>query len=115
GNVANWKVLSGVGYVLDTNSAASLTAAQTTATNSAAAIPTQAPTVSIGGVGIVDSAGTNVATVKAASTLPAATDKSVVVGLNPGSSVAGSPTGAIVTVQGVGLVTPFLTTAALDA
>ena len=65
------------------------------------AIPTQAPTVSIGGVGIVDSAGTNVATVKAASTLPAATDKTLVVGLNPGTATAGNPTGAIVTVQGV--------------
>jgi hypothetical protein len=65
------------------------------------AIPTQAPTVSIGGVGIVDSAGTNVATVKAASTLPVAADKTLVVGLNPGTATAGSPTGAIVTVQGV--------------
>jgi hypothetical protein len=75
--------------------------ATTTATNTGAAIPTQAPTVSIGGVGIVDSAGTNVATVKAASTLPVAADKTLVVGLNPGSATAGSPTGAIVTVQGV--------------
>jgi hypothetical protein len=65
------------------------------------AIPTQAPTVSIGGVGIVDSAGANVATVKAASTLPAATDTTLVVGLNPGTATAGTPTGAIVTVQGV--------------
>ena len=65
------------------------------------AIPTQAPTVSIGGVGIIDSAGTNVATVKAASTLPVAADKTLVVGLNPGTATAGSPTGAIVTVQGV--------------
>ena len=72
-----------------------------------AGIPTQAPTVSIGGVGIIDSAGTNVATVKAASTIPAATDKTLVVGLNPGTSVAGTPTGAIVTVQGVGSMTPF--------
>jgi hypothetical protein len=72
------------------------------------AIPSQSPTVGIGGVGILDGVTpTIVATVKAASTLPAATDKSVVVGLNPGSSVAGTPTGAIVTVQGVGSMTPF--------
>ena len=45
--------------------------------------------------------GTNTASVKAASTLPAATDKSLVVGINPGSATAGSPTGAILTVQGV--------------
>lgn len=66
-----------------------------------APLATQAPTVSIGGVGIVDSGGTNVATVKAASTLPAAVDKTLVVGLNPGTATAGTPTGAIVTVQGV--------------
>ena len=78
------------------------------ATGVASVIPTQAPTVSIGGVGIVDSAGTNVATVKAASTLPAATDKTLVVGLNPGTATAGSPSGAIVTVQGVASMTPFL-------
>ena len=64
-------------------------------------IPTQVPTVSIGGVGIIDSAGTNVATVKAASTLPVASDKTLVVGLNPGTATAGSPTGAILSVQGV--------------
>jgi hypothetical protein len=55
-----------------------------------APIPTQAPTVSIGGVGIVDSAGTNVATVKAASTAPVATDKSVVVALNPNAGIPAS-------------------------
>lgn len=52
-------------------------------------LPTQAPTISVGGVGIVDSAGTNVATVKAASTAPASTDKTLVVGLNPlGNGIA---------------------------
>jgi hypothetical protein len=55
------------------------------------AIPTQAPTVSIGGVGIVDSAGTNVATVKAASTLPVAGDKQLVVGLNPDNAANTTP------------------------
>ena len=86
------------------------TSAATTATNTGAAIPTQAPTVSIGGVGIVDSAGTNVATVKAASTIPAATDKTLVVGLNPGTATAGTPAGAIVTVQGVPSMTKLLVT-----
>ena len=46
-------------------------------------IPTQAPTISIGGVGIVDSAGTNVATVKAASTASVTADKSIIVQFNP--------------------------------
>lgn len=55
-----------------------------------APVPTQAPTVSIGGVGIVDSAGTNVATVKAASTAPVATDKSIVVALNPNAGIPAS-------------------------
>jgi hypothetical protein len=51
-------------------------------------IPTQAPTVSIGGVGIVDSAGTNVATVKAANTPPvASTDKALVVGIPNGFDI----------------------------
>lgn len=62
----------------ETNSAAILAAVQ-------GAIPTQVPTVSIGGVGIIDSAGTNKATVKAASTAPVATDTSFVTALNPNS------------------------------
>ena len=63
-------------HVLDDNSAALLAAVQ-------GALATQAPTISIGGVGIIDSAGTNVATVKAASTSSVATDKSLVVQINP--------------------------------
>lgn len=80
------------------------TSAATTATNTAAAIPTQAPTVSIGGVGIIDSGGTNVATVKAASTASVAADKSLVGQLNPaqpaivlwghGATAATTPTSA---------------------
>lgn len=57
-----------------------------------APLPTQAPTVSVGGVGIIDSAGTNVASVKAASTPPATTDKSVVVALNPNAPNSVVPT-----------------------
>jgi len=95
---AAWSSGSGTLIAIEKANAAFLS---TIATNTGAAIPTQAPTVSIGGVGIVDSGGTNVATVKAASTLPAASDKTLVVGLNPGTSTAGSPTGAIITVQGV--------------
>ena len=182
GNVDNWKVLSGVGYVNCSNCSGSGVSAvdeaaftygttpyaatggfyQTTATNNpltngqagawqmtanragfvnmrsasgteegtssnplyidtpaggnlfgavTSGIPSQSPTVGIGGVGILDGVTpTIVATVKAASTLPAATDKSVVVGLNPGSATAGSPTGAIVTVQGVASMTPILAT-----
>jgi hypothetical protein len=60
-------------------------------TTAGSALATQAPTVSIGGVGIVDSAGTNVATVKAASTAPAATDKQIVVGLNPTNAANTTP------------------------
>lgn len=70
------------------NQATEIASLATIATNTGAAVPSQAPTVSIGGVGIIDSAGTNVATVKAASTAPATTDKSVVVAPNPN---AGTP------------------------
>ena len=97
------------------NQSTEITSLATIATNTAAAIPTQAPTVSIGGVGIIDSAGTNVATVKAASTIPVATDKTLVVGLNPGTSVAGTPTGAILTVQGVASMTPIAISGSLTA
>jgi hypothetical protein len=70
-------------------------------------ITSQSSTVPIGGMSICDGANgatnpcTTAATVKAASTLPAAADKSLVVGLNPGTATAGSPTGAILTVQGI--------------
>src|SRR5216684_1087494 len=47
--------------------------------------PTPAGTNTIGNVKIVDTAGTNLATVKPASTAPVAADTSVVVGLNPNS------------------------------
>jgi hypothetical protein len=173
GNVDNWKVLSGVGYVNCSNCSGSGVSAvdeaaftygttpyaatggfyQTTATNNpltngqagawqmtanragfvnmrsasgteegtssnplyidtpaggnlfgavTSGIPSQSPTVGIGGVGILDGVTpTIVATVKAASTLPVAADKTLVVGLNPGTATAGSPTGAIISVQGV--------------
>jgi len=109
GAVAAGAFANGAYAALETAIASTNTKLDTLNATAGAAIPTQAPTVSIGGVGIIDSAGTNVATVKAASTIPAATDKTLVVGLNPGTSVAGTPTGAIVTVQGVASMTPFLT------
>jgi hypothetical protein len=99
GNVANATIKAG--NTAATTDPAIVVADPNLLAAAIAPIPTQAPTVSIGGVGIVDSAGTNVATVKAASTLPVATDKTLVVGLNPGTATAGTPTGAIVTVQGV--------------
>lgn len=52
----------------------------------AAPIPTQADTVSIGGVGILN--GSNVAAVKAASTAAAATDPALVVALSPNNGVS---------------------------
>ena len=57
-------------------------------------IPYQVPTAPIGGVGIVDSAGTNVATVKAASKPSAVGDKAlvVVIGANVYNTIAASQT-----------------------
>jgi hypothetical protein len=84
-----WDVTQGTKTDVPCTLPASATACSMIAIAKAAAngingpVPTQAPTVSIGGVGIIDSAGTNVATVKAASTSAAATDKSLVVQINP--------------------------------
>jgi hypothetical protein len=58
-------------------------------TNTGAALPSQSAAVPVGGLGICDGANgttnpcTTVATVKAASTAPAAADKALVVGLSP--------------------------------
>jgi hypothetical protein len=53
-------------------------------------IPTQAPTVSIGGVGIQDSTGAITAAVKAGLTAAVANDAAVVVALSPNSGVVGT-------------------------
>lgn len=65
-----------------------------------AAIPSQSPTVPVGGVGICDSANgttnpcTTAVTVKAASTPAVATDKAIVVDQRPGTAtIAGSAPG----------------------
>ncbi len=73
---------SNTGYSTAANQATEYGYLATIASAVVLPIPTQAPTVSIGGVGIIDSAGTNVATVKAASTPATATDKSLVVQIN---------------------------------
>lgn len=69
------------GAATSANQTTEINSLATIASNSSAALPTQAPTVSIGGTGIIDSAGTNVANVKAASTAPALTDTALVVAL----------------------------------
>lgn len=58
-------------------------------TSSTAPIPSQVPTVSIGGVGIIDSAGTNKATVKAASTPAVVGDPALVVDQRPNGCTPG--------------------------
>lgn len=71
------------------NQATGNTSLATIASNTGAAIPPQSPAVPIGGVSICDGANgatnpcTTPATVKAASTIPAAADKALVVGLSP--------------------------------
>jgi hypothetical protein len=114
-NGSTWDQVYGTGtpnFALRIDDVASNNQLHTDLTSPIAAQTTAA--VPIGGTVICDGASTAnpcapAATVKAASTLPAATDKSLVVGLNPGSATAGSPTGAIVTVQGVASMTPVQT------
>lgn len=77
--------------VLEANSGAIVTALGTLNTTAGNPLATQVPTVSIGGVGIIDAGGTNKATVKAASTAPVAGDTSLVVSLNPNNAANSVP------------------------
>lgn len=71
------------------NQSTEITALNSIVTNTGAAIPAQSSTVPIGGTSICDGANgttnpcTTAATVKVASTIPAATDKGLVVSLSP--------------------------------
>jgi len=84
--------------------------------NAIAAInsPVPAGSNTIGGVKIVDTAGTNLATVKAASTAPVATDTSVVTALNPNSpgiiTLGGATPANSVPVVGAGFTFGNMTT-----
>ena len=93
---------------------ATATSAGTIATNTGNPTPTQNPAVPIGGMSLCDGANgstnpcTTAATVLAASTAGAATNKSLSVSINPGEATAGTPAGAILTIQGVASMTPLL-------